>query len=229
MPIAVAQALWVRARTEMVPPAQGPAAGTVTTDDSADERDPWRIAVLGESTAAGCGVDSHDDGFPGALSRIMAGRIGRPVAWSVVGRHGATARRIRYKLLPQLDEKFDAAVLLAGVNDVLSRRAPQDWGDDLTAIVDDLAARSARVVVAGIPPFDAFPAIPGTLGRFLAERAATLDAVSRRVCADRPAASWVDAHVLLPAGADFFCRDRFHPSAGGYQRWAGAVADHLVA
>jgi lysophospholipase L1-like esterase len=142
-----------------------------------------------------------------------------------VGQNSATARRIRHQLLPQLEKNLDVAVLLAGVNDVLARRTPQDWNDDLTAIAGELGARARQTVVAGIPPFDAFPALPKTLGRYLAGRAAAFDEVSRRVCADHASSVWLDARTLLPAGVEFFSRDRFHPSAFGYRRWAGAVAD----
>jgi lysophospholipase L1-like esterase len=190
---------------------------------------PMRIAVLGESTAAGCGADTHHDGFAGNLAREFATRTGRTVTWQVVGQHGATARRIRYRLLPRLGTGFDVAVLLAGVNDVLSRRTPAQWGDDLAGIVDDLASRAGRVAVTGTPPFDAFPALPTTLGRYLAKRADGFNDVSRRVCAGHPRATWIDSTGTLPMGPDFFARDRFHPSSFGYGSWAKAVAATLTA
>lgn len=212
----------------MLPPAAGPTTGTA--GDAS--RQPLRLAVLGESTAAGCGVDTHDDGFPGCLARELAARTRRPVTWDVVGQHAATARRIRHRLLPRLGQDLDVAVLLAGVNDVLTRRAPGQWGDDLVAIVDDLADRAEHVAVTGIPPFQAFPSLPATLARYLAERAAALDEVARQVCAAQPRVTWVSSTdllpALLPAGPDFFARDRFHPSASGYRRWAQAVAEHLA-
>jgi lysophospholipase L1-like esterase len=182
------------------------------------------IAVVGESTAAGYGVDSHDLAFAGCLARELAVRSGRRVRWAVVGQDGATARRIRHRLVPQLGRDLDLAVLLAGANDVLSRRSPRQWGDDLTAIVDDLANRARKVVVTGIPPFELFPALPRTLARYLAEGAATLNAVSRQVCGDHPRATWIGASDGLDIGPEFFGPDRFHPSTVGYERWARDVA-----
>jgi lysophospholipase L1-like esterase len=189
-------------------------------------RAPLRIAVVGESTAAGCGVDAHDDGFPGCLAREITARTQRPVQWEVVGQFGATARRIRYRLLPQVGEDLDLAVLLAGGNDVMTGRDPGQWRDDLSAIVDDLMERAHHVVVAGIPPFALFPSMPNTLGRYLSERAAALDEVSQRICGVRPCTTWITTTDVPPP--DFFAHDRFHPSASGYRRWAKAVADRLV-
>ncbi|MFB7252490.1 SGNH/GDSL hydrolase family protein [Microbacterium sp. NPDC056234] len=186
-----------------------------------------RLGVLGESTAAGCGVNTHEEGFAGCMARELGGRTRRPVGWEVVGQHGATARRIRYRLLPQLGEDLDVAVLLAGVNDVLTRRKPDQWGEDLVAILEGLTTRARRVLVSGIPPFDAFPTIPTTLGRYLAARADALDAVSRRAIDQFPRATWVSTREFAPMGPDFFAEDRFHPSAAGYEQWAHTTAEHL--
>jgi lysophospholipase L1-like esterase len=222
MPVVAMQAMRLRPAIDMLAPAAGPTRGTVGGGDG----EPMRLGVVGESTAAGYGVDTHDDGFAGCMARELAARSGRPVSWEVVGQHGATARRIRHRLLPRLEGDLDLAAVLAGVSDVFARRTPQEWGEDLAAIVDELCDRAERVVVTGTPPFDAFPAVPPTLGRYLTESAAAIDSVSRQVCAERPRATWVSALEIAPP--DYFARDRFHPSAAGYRRWARTVADHLA-
>jgi lysophospholipase L1-like esterase len=152
----------------------------------------------------------------------------RPVTWEVVGYDGATATRIRYRLLPQLGENLDVAVLLAGVNDVLGRRTPAQWREDLAAIVDDLDGRAKHVLVSGLPPFRSFPSLPTTLGRHLGERADALDAVSQEVCAEHSRATWMSATDIMPMGPDFFARDGFHPSPVGYGLWAKAAADQIA-
>jgi lysophospholipase L1-like esterase len=167
-------------------------------------------------------------GTAGDPSRELAARARRPVRWEVVGQFGATARRIRYRLLPRLGENLNVAVLLAGGNDVLTRRTPEQWRDDLAAILDDLTDRAEQVAVTGVPPVAAFPSLPSTLGRYLAQRASALDAVSQQVCAEQPRTTWISSTDILPIGPDFFAQDRFHPSAPGYRRWAQAVADHLA-
>lgn len=224
MPVIAAQGIWVRSSIKLLPPAAGPTTGTVGDTEAGD---PVRIAILGESTAAGCGVGAHDEGFPGSLARIIVERTGRPVEWEAIGQHGATGRRIRYKLLPEISQDLTLAVLLAGANDVLSRRTPAQWAEDLGAIVDDLSQRAEQVVVVGIPPFKTFPSLPGTLRRYLSRGAAAVDEASQRVCAERPRTTFISSTDVMPIGADFFSEDRFHPSAYGYQRWAEAVAEEI--
>ena len=82
-----------------------------------------------------------------------------------------------------------------------------------------------HVVIAGTPPFALFPAMPATLGRYLSERAAVLDEVSRQICASRPCTTWVTMTGV--PGPDLFATDRFHLSAVGYREWARVIAGHL--
>lgn len=223
LPVAAVQGRRLRRTIEVLPAASGPTTGTAAWPIGSA----MRLAVLGESTAAGCGADRHENAFVGAFARGLARRAGRPVLWRVLGQHGATARRVRYRLLPLLDEVVDVAVVLIGVNDVLTRRPTQQWADDLVAILDTLTQRAYRVVVTGIPPFDVFPSLPGTLGRYLTERAGLLDDVARTNCALRPTVTWTSSTDLVGTDPDFFARDGFHPSAAGYRHWAEAVVNRL--
>lgn len=229
MLVAAAQGVWLRATVKPAPPAGGPDRGTTagcSPGESGEHGSPLNIVVLGDSTAAGCGVATHEDGFAGCLARSLAERTGRPVAWQAIGQFGATGTRIRHKLLPRVESGLDLVVLLAGANDVLGRRDPAIWAEDLDAILDGLADRTRHVAVVGIPPFALFPSIPTVLGRYLAGSAAALDETSRRICAIRPATRWIGA--TGEPGHGFFAADRFHPSHDGYRRWAQTVADDFT-
>ncbi|MBP2216992.1 SGNH/GDSL hydrolase family protein [Arthrobacter sp. CAN_C5] len=220
MPLVMIQGRMARTNMRLLPPAAGPAHGTVGR-----EGDPsLRLAVLGESTAAGCGVSTHQEGFAAAFAAELSKGPARHVSWQTVGQHGATARRIRHRLLPQVEGSFDRAVLLAGANDVLSGRTPQEWADDLTAIIEGLAGRAAHVIVPAIPPFQQFPSLPSVLRNYLTEKATALDAVSRRICETKRSVTWVPSAGLPGSPAEFFAGDGFHPSALGYRYWAEAVA-----
>ncbi|GIE76554.1 hypothetical protein Aph02nite_25040 [Actinoplanes philippinensis] len=224
LPVVAAQAMWKRRRTVSIPSAEGPATGVVP---GMTPRHPLRVVILGDSLAAGYGVHTHDEGFGGSLARDLVERTGRTVEWTAVGQYGATARRIRYRLLPQIPDKADIVVIVGGANDVLGGRQPHEWGEDLAAVADESSRRAGRVMVAGIPPFEHLPCMPRTLGRHLAARAVALDEVSQRVCDERPAATWVPGKLLLPFVPAYFSPDGFHPSSLGYRRWSAAVAGEI--
>ena len=224
LPVVAAQAMWKRRRTVPIPAATGPASGIVAAPGG---HVPLRLAVVGDSLAAGYGVHAHDAGFGGSLARELCERTGRTVGWTAVGQYGATARRIRHRLLPRITGQADVAMVVCGANDVLGDRNPEEWGEHLAFIVDELSRRAEQVMVAGIPPFEHLPCMPRILGRHLAARARSLDRVSQEICDARPAARWVDAKLLLPFVPAYFAADGFHPSAAGYRRWSAAVAGEI--
>ncbi|GLY03111.1 SGNH/GDSL hydrolase family protein [Actinoplanes sp. NBRC 101535] len=220
MPVIAAQALWLRSTLQ---PATDPGGGTSGTAPG-PAGTPLRLAVVGDSTAAGCGAAGDEEAFAAGFARELATRTGQPVDWRVVGQYGATARRIRHRLVPQLGDRLDMVVLLAGVNDVMAGRGPDQWHDDLTGILDDLVTRTARVVVAGLPPIDRIPVVPARLAHYLGDRAAALDAVSRQVCARNPERTTFAGASTGAPPPGFFGADRFHPSSLGYRWWAQEVA-----
>jgi lysophospholipase L1-like esterase len=224
LPVVAVQGLWLRST---VRPASTPGGGTSGTVPGPSEA-PLRLAVLGDSTAAGCGVTGDEEAFAAPFAREVAARTGRPADWQAVGQFGATARRIRFRLVPRLGDDLDVVVLLAGANDVMAGRGPDLWRDDLTGILAALAGHTRQVVVAGIPPFTRFPSIPARLARYLGERADAFDAVSREICGRDPQrTTFIDPPGGTPP-PEFFAADRFHPSALGYRLWAQDVAARLV-
>jgi lysophospholipase L1-like esterase len=230
MPVVAAQAVRVRRTVPVLPPASGATSGRAGPDGEP----PLRVGVVGESTAAGCGVDTHDQGLAAALAREVSARSGRPVEWFVSGQHGATLAGVRGRLLdpfvdalPDDATPLDVAVLLAGVNDVLTRRDPARWRVDLVAVLERLSQVSREVLVTGVPPFGEFPSLPRTLAAYLDERAHALDAVTEQVCLSTERVTWLSSRGLFADASGIFASDGFHPSEDGYRRWAGAMVPVL--
>lgn len=188
-----------------------------------------RLAVIGESTAAGVGVDHNERGLAGSSAAHLAEATGGSAEWSVLARNGATARVVAEQLLPSLPAQLDAAIVVLGVNDLMRGRSLRAWERDTRALLRGLRERvgpEAGVVVSGLPPFGAFPFLEPPLKTVLAGRARSLNAVLARSAAE------AEAHfVELDTELDepFFSSDRFHPSARGYGIWAGALVEPIAA
>ncbi|MDR8019755.1 SGNH/GDSL hydrolase family protein [Nesterenkonia aerolata] len=230
LPIAAIQGARVRQHGMRLPEAAGPRDGVVGALDGGSG-EPLRVAVIGDSTAAGCGVEAQSEAFGPQFAEAVAGRTGQPVEWAVRGRNGARAFEVTRDVLPQLDDapggpQFDVVVVLVGVNDVLSGHQGSQWEQDLGALLDGASAAADQVLMTGIPEFSSFPALPKILARYLDEQAARLDDISQQVCADREVVTWLGADMLA-TGKDFFAVDGFHPNADGYRRWAQAVAENV--
>jgi lysophospholipase L1-like esterase len=220
LPVLAVQGLTMRRTIPRLPGAEGPTTG------SAGHGDPLRLAVLGESTAAGVGARTHEMGLAGRLADAFAGR-GHAVSWQVSARIGADAHVTRTELAHALNPA-DVVVVVLGVNDVIEFHSATRWTRDLLRLLIDLRATHGRIVLAGVPPMARFPALPRPLRSVLGLRAAELDAAAARIARRVPGV----AHVPLPhelIDGDLFCADRFHPSEAGYALWADGLADAVSA
>lgn len=227
IPKVVRQGRQVRESTELLPQASGPTRGTAGRSWLWR---PLRMTVIGESTAAGSGASMHEEAFAGRLAHYLVEETGRAVDWHVVGENGATINRTQEFQLPSVGTEIrDVCVLLTGVNDVINRTRASYWREDLSAVVDTLALRCELVVVAGLPDFTKFPALPSELGDYLASRANALDTEARRICGAREGVLWTDTvDAMKDASSEFFAHDGFHPGPVGYDMWARAVAREIV-
>ena len=219
-PVLVPLAVRTRRRALRLPPAEGPRRGLAGADLAGE---PLRLLVLGESTVVGVGVSCLRAALAGQLAEVLAVRHGRPVAWRVCGENGITAAQACARLLPQvLDEPFDLALLVFGVNDTTHLTSLQHWRVALGSMAEALARRGAQVAFSAVPPLQHFSALPWLLRRVLGMRAALLDA-SLRQLAGRLG---VGHHPLsLEFSAEFLAPDGYHPSSLGYRAWAESLAD----
>lgn len=215
-PVILRQGRRLRRETPRLPDAPAPWEGTSGSGDR-----PITLLVLGDSTAAGVGVDHADLGLAGRLADALAARTGRPVHWRARGRNGATARDIvRHHLAEALDAPVDVLFLTVGANDALALRSARAFERDVRRILDRTrrAHPSAVVLMSSLPAFFRFRLLPEPLRGTLYRHSQALESAARALVSrtDR-------AHMSPPPPPyteGFFASDDFHPSALGYRDWA---------
>jgi len=224
-PVLLVQGLRLRRTTLRLPDAAGE-SGWV---EPAGSRGPeLSLVLVGDSVAAGVGLEHHDRSLAGHLATRLAESRGFAVAWRVLARTGSTAGDVR-RLVAAADlTDADVVVLSVGVNDTKDLHPDRRWREELTALLEELerAAPSADVVLLGVPPMAVFPALPQPLATLLGARARRMDAIGRQVAASRPRVRGVE--LELPKGGDHFAADGFHPSETVHARLADQVAAVLA-
>jgi lysophospholipase L1-like esterase len=193
----------------------------------AGEGPPIRLAMMGDSTAAGFAVTDPLQ-TPGAmLAAGLAAVAERPVRLRRLARVGATSR----DLAPQVDKirgrGYDIAVVFVGANDVIHRVRPADAVRHLGAAVRDLVAEGTAVVVATCPDLGTVQPIGQPL-RYVARRASRQLAAAQTIAVVEAGGRTVSmsnllADEFLAHPEELFGPDRFHPSARGYAHAAAAV------
>ena len=201
-------------------------SGSGLSSTSGASRRTLHLLVIGDSTAAGVGVDDADLGLGGQLARALAARTGQPVEWRAVGRNGATAHDlVRHFMHPALEGPADLVFLSVGANDALGMRSARAFRRDVGRLVGEtFAAHPAAVLLmSSLPAFFRFQLLPDPLRRSLYRHSQALERVARTL---------VDAHPRAhmsppppPYTEGFFATDEFHPSAIGYKDWAGFAID----
>ncbi len=113
---------------------------------------PPRLLVLGDSLSAGYGLP-HADGFESQLQAALRAN-GHDVAIVDGAVSGDTSAGGRARLDWALGDGADAAIVELGANDGLRGLDPKDMEANLTAILDQLAARHIPVLLTGMyaPP-----------------------------------------------------------------------------
>ena len=212
-PALAAQALGLIFRAERLPEAAGPREGGVGQGRR------LRLLVLGDSSAAGVGVEHQDDALIGQMLRHMPPYS--QVEWRVIARSGVTTRVARKRLHGA--GQFDVAVLALGVNDVLRHTSAMRFAREQTGLMQDLRRNHGVgcILASAVPPLGAFPAFPEPLRTHLGHRAKRLDKELQQVCASENA-----THVgfdLAPSAA-LLARDGFHPGASLYTHWGARMA-----
>jgi lysophospholipase L1-like esterase len=191
-----------------------------------------RLAVLGDSSAAGVGAATHDEAVAGQLATALAGLTGRAVSWRAVAETGATAARVgtvltRDLAVPVEGWRPDVVVVLVGINDLLRWRPLPAWRADLGEMFTQIRRRApeALVVVSGLPPLDKFPLVPDVLRPAAGYR---LRKMEQQLAGAAEHAGCL--YVPLPRdGAErWYATDGFHPAPTAYRSWARLLAVYIA-
>lgn len=89
-PVLIAQARWLRATALRLPEAAGPRRGV--EGECSKSVPPLRILIVGDSSAAGVGVQEQSHALAQPLARLLSAVTGRRVAWQLIAKSGVNTR-----------------------------------------------------------------------------------------------------------------------------------------
>lgn len=201
---------------------QCPSAPAIAMHGCAWEHSPvLRLAMLGDSLAAGLGVDEPEQ-LPGVvLARGLARDSGRPVQLDTLAICGCTSRRLAGQVDAALIDPPHAALVMIGANDVTRRIPPWESARLLGEAVSRLRAAGTTVIAGTCPDLGTIPQIPQPLRAVAHSSSWALARLQRDAICD---AGGVPVPLAQLLTRDFrtqpdilFGRDHFHPSTAGYE------------
>lgn len=235
LPIMYFQGKRIKKRVPSLPEATGSSGSTANSSNQK-----LQLITIGESTIAGVGVETHEQGFTGALARTLGESLHTDVDWRVYARSGYTIKQVTKKIIPKIEEeKLDLIVIGMGGNDAFELNSPRQCKMDLIEMIATLRNRFGNIPIVfnNMPPIKDFPAftplikfVIGNLVEFYGEK---LD----EICSEQPnvyfaseiikLSHWIE-HLDHKYTPDDFFSDGVHPSKLSYQTWGSEMAKLVV-
>ena len=189
-------------------------------------RPPIRIALMGDSTAAGYGVTRDRDTPAAQLAIGISDAARRPVHVTNVAVVGAESQHLPAQYEALGTARIELAIVMIGANDVTELTKPGEAVPYLEELVRKLRNRGAEVIVGTCPDLGTIRPIAQPL-RAYARRLSRHMAREQTVAVVRSGGRTVSlGDVLGPLFAsrlELFSADRFHPSEEGYREASLAI------
>ena len=226
----------VLARVRIPKPSENPPDCHGTTWVAAGvrrRRKALHLCVVGDSTAAGLGVQQNHETMAVQLALLVSAAANRPVQLTNLAVVGARSSHLAAQVARLIGGgRPDVSIVMIGANDVTHRVSVEKSVQHLTHAVHRLALLSGAVIVGTCPDLGAVRLIPEPL-RSLARRRSQTLAKAQTAAVYRAGGLPIALHARVWAQFDAdracFSSDGFHPSAVGYRAVAEALLPDVLA
>lgn len=221
LPILMGQALYVRSNITQLPEPQGARSGTCGSGPH------LRMLVLGDSSAAGLGVNTQTEALLGRIIHALSPQF--TLTFDLVAVTGARTGDALGWMSSLPADRYDVVVTALGVNDVTKGTSLRRFLALQTKLIERLQAeRQAKlIVVSGLPPVKEFSALPQPLRWVLGRQAQRFDAALDLLVSPRAGCAVLKFDTSLDAGT--MAGDGFHPGPLVYAAWAQNIARVIAA
>lgn len=191
-----------------------------------------KVALLGDSTAAGYGVDRVEETPAALFASGIAEHADRRVYLRSFAVVGAQSSDLRAQIEAALPIEPDVAIILIGANDVTHVVRPSQSVANLAEGVRRLRAAGVEVVVGTCPDLGTIKPIAPPL-KHVARTWSRRIAAGQTIAVVEEGGRTVSLGSIL--GPDFaaapavlFGPDQFHPSASGYAAMTAAILPSVL-
>ncbi len=227
MPLLLLQGIWLKLTVLRLPEPCGERSG------HCGDGSKLKLLIVGDSAAAGVGVEKQKNALSGQLTAILAAKY--DVHWRLIANTGVTSSDLIKNLtaLPIQEpttnptQEFDYILVSVGVNDVTHLTRSSHWFANIKTITELLDTKfdNPKVLLTSVPPMHQFMAIPYPLRWWFGLRAKKLNELMIKAVKNKKNYSILTFD--LPFKPEFIAKDGFHPSKLAYGVWANQAAEKI--
>ncbi|MFH7408341.1 SGNH/GDSL hydrolase family protein [Acinetobacter variabilis] len=222
IPALIIQGNRVKKNTIKLPEPEGPREGQTGTGKKLS------LLIVGDSAAAGVGVDHQDDALLGAILNELKNDF--EIEWKLQAKTGDTTSKV-IRTLDQIEAKsYDVVVTSVGVNDVTKLMPADVWIKKQKQFYSKIQQKfnPKLVIAAGVPPMNMFPALPNPLAWLFGQYAKHMNQQLEKFVNKQRNMQWIEYDIEKYHAMNLqMAKDGFHPSKEVYTLWGQEVAGKI--
>jgi lysophospholipase L1-like esterase len=222
IPALVIQGSRVKKKTIKLPEPEGARSGILGQGKALS------ILIVGDSAAAGVGVEHQQDALSGAILKQLEADYA--LSWYLQAKTGDTTSKVIKALSEVPQQHFDVVVTSVGVNDVTKLMPVDIWIEKQRQFYDAIQKKFTPqlIIAAGVPPMHMFPALPQPLAWLFGQYAKKMNQALGKFVTQRQNMQWIEYDLKQYRVLNLeMARDGFHPSKEIYALWGHQVSEKI--
>ncbi|MCU4709647.1 SGNH/GDSL hydrolase family protein [Acinetobacter pittii] len=219
LPVLFVQGTKVRKNTPRLLEASGERQGIVGNGR------PLSLLILGDSAAAGVGVETQKDALSGAIISELQDQYS--IRWKLHAKTGDTTKQVFQAVQHLEQQNYDVVVTSIGVNDVTKLTSASSWIKQQKQLFQYIQARfqPKLIIVSGVPPMQHFPALPNPLAWLFGKYAEQMNQTLDKWLQSQNQFRFIQYDIRHFQAMNLpMASDGFHPSKEIYAIWGQQVA-----
>lgn len=219
LPVLFVQGTKVRKNTPRLLEASGEREGII------GQGRPLSLLILGDSAAAGVGVETQQDALSGAIISELQDQY--LINWKLHAKTGDTTKQVFQALQHLEQQNYDVVITSIGVNDVTKLTSADSWIKQQKQLFQHIQARfqPKLIIVSGIPPMQHFPALPNPLAWLFGKYAEQMNQVLYKWLESQNQFRFIQYDIESFQAMNLpMASDGFHPGKEIYAIWGQQIA-----
>ncbi|QNW96154.1 SGNH/GDSL hydrolase family protein [Acinetobacter seifertii] len=219
LPVLFVQGNKVRKNTPRLLEPKGEREGSI------GQGKPLSLLILGDSAAAGVGVQTQKDALSGAIIQELQNEFF--LQWKLHAKTGDTTRQVFHALQHLEERKYDVIVTSIGVNDVTKLTSAKSWIQQQKQLFEHIQKRfqPKLIIVSGVPPMQHFPALPNPLAWLFGQYAEQMNQKLQQWLVPQSQFKFLQYDIETFQAMNLtMASDGFHPSKEVYEIWGRQIA-----